>query len=292
MIKNAMVYQVNAPIYAQELNELLSTLTFTPPSGFVPESSGFEPYEPDLELAHEENGVILLRVRTDKKIVPASAVKEAVKEKAEAIERTQGYRPGRAQMREIKADVVDELVSKALASTTRTAVYIYEDRLVIDTTSANRASLILGLLAKAMQAFPITLINTEMSPARAMTGWLTNGNAPEGFTLDDEAEMLSSDESGARVKWVRQWVDAAHANEHHAEGKECVRLAMTWRDKISFVLTHGGVIARIKFLDVVKEQAAQGVDACLSADVALYMTELRQLIDDLELALGGVSAPF
>lgn len=291
MLKNAITYQVTSTVDVAELNSEISTLRFSPPEGFVAESSGFEPYQPDLDLAHEENGVILLCVRTDKKMVPASAVKEAVKEKAAAIEQTQGYKPGRAQLREIKEDVTDDLVSRALAATTRTFVYLYSDRLVIDTSSAKRAELIMGLFSKALDHFPFALISTETSPASAMTQWLTD-DAPEGFSLDDEAEMLSSGESGARVKWTRQMVDAAHASEHHAEGKECVRLAMTWEDKISFVFTQGGLITRIKFLDLVNEQAETGADACLSADVALYLTELRQLIDRLENSLGGLRAPF
>ena len=67
---------------------------------------------------------------------------------------------------------------------------------------------------------------------------------------------------------------------------------MTWNGRVSFVLTEGMSIKKIKMLDVVLEQNTSGQaskddDGGFDADVAISTGELRQLIPDLIAALGG-----
>jgi len=68
------------------------------------------------------------------------------------------------------------------------------------------------------------------------------------------------------------------------------RLAMTWRDKISFVLTANMTIKRIVPLDVLKEDidiTSRSDDERFDGNVMLMTGELAQLFDDLTSALGG-----
>src|SRR3546814_12083135 len=76
----------------------------------------------------------------------------------------------------------------------------------------------------------------NQSPAGSMTTWRVDDEAPEGFTIDNEVEMKSTSETGASVRWLNQTVDAQAAREHVQQGKQCVRMAMTWSDKWSFVV--------------------------------------------------------
>ena len=63
---------------------------------------------------------------------------------------------------------------------------------------------------------------------------------------------------------------------------------MTWASRVSFVLTEALTLKKIKLLDVVLEGAPQSEgDDHFDADMALVTGELRQLIPELIVALGG-----
>ena len=64
------------------------------------------------------------------------------------------------------------------------------------------------------------------------------------------------------------------------------KLAMSWDDRVSFVLTEGLQLKKIAFQDTVFEGQKQD-DAGFDADVAIATGELSKLIPDLILALGG-----
>ena len=73
-------------------------------------------------------------------------------------------------------------------------------------------------------------------------------------------------------------------------GKVPTRLAMTWSDRVSFVLTEAMQLKKIAFLESVFEGSASpadGKDDNYDADVAIATGELSQLIPDLLEALGG-----
>ena len=76
---------------------------------------------------------------------------------------------------------------------------------------------------------------------------------------------------------------------HIKQGKQCTRLAMTWTDKISFVLTESLAIKSVKPLDVMKENDAVTRDdnERFDNDMLLMTGELNQLLADVVASLGG-----
>ena len=78
--------------------------------------------------------------------------------------------------------------------------------------------------------------------------------------------------------------------QHIAAGKVVTRLAMTWGDKISFLLNEKLQIKRLTFLDILKESAdsqAENEDERFDLDFTLMTGEVARLLDDLLEALGG-----
>jgi len=147
-----------------------------------------------------------------------------------------------------------------------------------------------GMLFKAIDPLPVVGLQVNLSPVAAMTEWLATDTAPAGFTVDQEIELQSSSESKATVRYVRHPLDPEDLRRHIAAGKRCTRLAMTWNDRVSFVLTDALAVKRVNPLDVIKEQA----DATLhdenerfDADFALMAGELAGLMAELTEALGG-----
>ena len=66
--------------------------------------------------------------------------------------------------------------------------------------------------------------------------------------------------------------------------------ALTWNDRLSFVLTERFEIKRLAFLDLIKEEAekaAEHADEQFDADFTLMTGELSRFLPALVEALGG-----
>jgi len=102
--------------------------------------------------------------------------------------------------------------------------------------------------------------------------------------------LRSSDQGGATVRYVGHALEANDMRRHIEAGKQCMRLAMTWNDRISFVLTPSLTIKRVTPLDVIKEATdptAQNDDERFDSDVTLMTGELARMLTDLVDILGG-----
>ncbi|HEY8102079.1 MAG TPA: recombination-associated protein RdgC [Burkholderiaceae bacterium] len=285
----------NWKLSADELKEALATQAFAACSSIEMTSTGWAPPCEGGELVHSVGRQMLLALCTEKKLLPTSVIREFAKSRATEIEEQQGYKPGRKQMKEIKEDVTDELLPRAFSIKRSTRVWIdpVNGWLAIDTSSATRAQEVMTYLIKALaDRFPGKLLYSKTPPQIAMTCWLSEDAAPGGFTIDDQIELSSSGEAKGKVKYVKLSVEAADIQKHITGGKHCTQLALTWNDKVSFVLTDTLTIKRIAPLDILKESntgytsdEAEKFDA----DFTLMTSELSLLIAHLVDALGGIA---
>ena len=163
--------------------------------------------------------------------------------------------------------------------------------LLTDAGSQAKADEVMTWLIKAVDGLVVQLVNTQTSPAVAMSTWLSTQEAPPDFSVDRECELKAADESRAVVRYTRHALDTEEVSQHIAMGKVPTRLALTWSDRVSFVLTEALQLKKIAFLETVFEGAAaspaDGKDDNFDADVAIATGELRKLIPDLLEALGG-----
>ena len=77
--------------------------------------------------------------------------------------------------------------------------------------------------------------------------------------------------------------------QHIAAGKVPTQLALTWNDRISFVLTETAQIKKLKLLDLVLDgvQAGGKDDDGFDTDAAILTGELTAMLPELLEALGG-----
>ncbi|CAH2791873.1 MAG: DNA recombination-dependent growth factor RdgC [uncultured Paraburkholderia sp.] len=136
---------------------------------------------------------------------------------------------------------------------TRVCINCRNGWLVIDAASQAVANEVRGLLVKSIDQLPLGTVRVAQSPVAAMTDWLLSGEGPAGFSLDQDIELRSPAEGNATVRYVGHTLDADDMRRHIKAGKQCMRPAMTWNDRISFVLTPSLTIKRIVPLDVLKE---------------------------------------
>ena len=142
-------------------------------------------------------------------------------------------------------------------------------------------------MIEALAGLSLALLDTQTSPQAAMAHWLSTQEAPAGFSIDRECELKSADEEKAVVRYARHPLDIEEIQAHIAAGKLPTKLALSWDDRLSFLLTEGLQIKKLVFLDT----ASQGTtdEGGFDADVALATGELCQFIPELIAALGGES---
>ncbi|MHA6897275.1 recombination-associated protein RdgC [Ralstonia pseudosolanacearum] len=292
--KNLQLHRLPAPwaVTPDQLEQWLAPHAFQPGNSVEKQRSGWASPRDDGALVYSINRQMLLMFRTEKKLLPASVINQVTKARALEVEEQQGFKPGRKQLRELKEQVTDELLPRAFAIRRDTRVWIDTANgwLVIDAASQTLADEVRGLLVKSIDQLPLASVRVALSPVAAMTDWLLSGEAPGGFTVDQDAELRSSGEGGATVRYVGHALDADDMRRHIEAGKQCMRLAMTWDDRVSFVLTPSLTIKRVTPLDVIKEAAdptAQNDDERFESDVTLMTGELGRMLTDLVDILGG-----
>lgn len=293
--RNALVYRLSAVWEAEAdgVEERLQRLAFTPGLAGDGQSLGWVPAMEGEGLAHRVGQHWLLTMRAEKKLLPASVINQFTRLRAKELEEEQGFKPGRKQMRELKERVTEELLPKAFSIFRDTRVWIdpVGRWVVVDTTAPARADEIIGLLKKSLDDLPLAPLKLQHSPAQAMTAWLLENEVPGPFSIDDDSELKDTGESRAAVRYVRQQVDADTVQRHLKEGKQCTRLALTWRDRVSFVLTETAALKRLGPLDVVRE-GREGLDEgdarqVFDAEFMLMAGEMSGLLADLLDVLGG-----
>jgi recombination associated protein RdgC len=297
MFKNLLIYRINPEWQPSGLSLIaaeaeLSRQRFQPCAPSQPSSCGWvEPcgmaYSP---LVERVAGQWHLRLKTETKLLPAAVVKRRADEMAAAIEKETGRKPARKQLKTLREEATLELLPKAFTREGVVRVWISPDDrwLALDCTSAARAEDAVTLLVKALPGFAITPIQTQAAPSDAMAMWLSDGEAPQGFTVDQDCELKEAADKKGGVRYVGQDLGAKEVQEHLHAGKKPTRLTLTWKGRVSFVLTETLQLKRLNF-DVVSARSTTPKDEdVFSADAALFTGETKQLLADLVEAMGGL----
>lgn len=293
--RNLIVYRIPLgwDITADALDERLRPRAFVPASSIEETSAGWvAPREGGHSLVHEVQGQWLLALRQEKKLLPAKVIAQVLRQRAEQVEEAEGFKPGRKRMKELKEQVRDELLPRAfsLSSDTRAWIDRANGWLVVDAASAGRAEELHELLGRCLDGFPVRPLKVSASLSGAMTAWLQADEPPPGFTVDQDVELKARG-GKATVRYANQSLEQDEIARHVQAGKECTRLALTWADRVSFLLTDRLEIRRLRPLDVLKEGAGEagdlGADERFDSDMMLMTGELARLLADLVEALGG-----
>jgi recombination associated protein RdgC len=292
--KNLVVYRLPEgwSADADDLDRKLAHEALQACGGFQMESRGWVcPHEDGLFL-HRQNRQWLFGLGEEQKLLPASVVRQEAQTRADDMARQQAHPVSRKQMRDLKAQVLNELLPRALVRRRTTHAWIdsASNWLVIDTAGEAKAEQFMEVLRRTDEGFPARRLETERSPASAMSQWLIQGEVPGAFTIDQDLELRAADGSKATVRYVRHSLEGKEIRDHINGGKTVVKLGLTWNDRISFVLTEQLQVKRITFLDILKREADAEVeddDQQFEIDFALMTGELELLLADLTKALGG-----
>ncbi|WP_096696401.1 recombination-associated protein RdgC [Polaromonas sp. AER18D-145] len=285
----------------EALEEALQAARFMPCGTTQAESSGWVPPRGNKStvLAESVGPQLILRLCTERRPLPASAVKDAVEQRIEKYKQETGHeRVGARIKKEFKEEAILDLLPRAFTKRSSTTLWVdpVNKFLVVDSGSLTGADKVVSQLLEALSGIPgsgaglmARPVQTTMAAAIAMAHWLASREAPVGFTIDRDCELKMPDDQKSTVRYSRHTLEIDEVAEHIAAGKVPTQLAMTWNDRVSFVLTDMAQIRKLKLLDVVLEgmQDKGKDDDGFDADAAIVTGELSALIPDLLEALGG-----
>jgi recombination associated protein RdgC len=297
MFKNALIFRItqwDASAVAT-LEERLVRSRFTECGATQAESAGWIQPRGDKHSALMETvgGQLIFRLCIERKSVPSSAVALQLEQRLDKAEQETGRRPKGKLAKELKEDIVQELLPRAFPKRASTLIWVAPQAgwVVVNSASMKAADRITTLLIETLGGgLALQALQTQTSPAVAMAQWLQTKESPAGFTIDRECELKQPDSEKSTVRYARHTLDIDEVAEHIAQGKLPTQVAMTWSDRVSFILTEGLALKKIKLLDVVLENTASSSgkdDGGFEADIAISTGELSTLIPDLLSALGG-----
>ncbi len=292
--KNLMVYRLPAgwSLSAAELEARLERHALQPCSPFEMLSRGWVAPAQSCRLVHTVNQQLLVALGVNQKLLPASIIRQEAAVRAQALAESQGFPVGRRQMRELKMKVTEELRARAFTRRRSTRAWIDPGAgwCVVDAASPAKAEEVIEALRDALDSFPVQPLDTQRTPHTSMAAWLTHGNAPGRFSIDQDLELQSADKSKALIRYTRHPLEGAEIRSHLSAGKYPTRLGLTWNDRIAFVLTEKLQIKRLEFLEMTRETAGESqIDAAEQFDIdfTVMCGELAKLLDELVQSLGG-----
>lgn len=161
LIKSAIIYAVELPGIS-DMEKHLSEAKFNPLSELEEKSAGFVP---------DANGVFVpsfvggycFTLRLDEKIIPASAINQALQDKIKEIEESEERKVRGKERARLKDEVVFSLLPKAFAKTTMVPCFYRPlDKILIVATSSKRsADVVTGKLIRAIGSVKASTIHID-----------------------------------------------------------------------------------------------------------------------------------
>jgi recombination associated protein RdgC len=245
------------------------------------------------QLVHAANGFMMLCGKKEEKVLPTAVVNEMLQEKIGEIEDREARKLSKKERTTLKDELIFELLPKAFRFSRKTYAYIDPKGgwLLIDSASAKSAEDLLSNLRKCLGSLPAIPLNTIDKPSVNMTQWLLTQETPEDLTIEDECELRALQEEGGIIRCKKHDLSVPEIKNHLDTGKQVIKLAVNWAGRIAFVLDEHLALKRLRFLDMVQEQAADidtgSAAERFDADFTIMTGELAELLPRLTAWFGG-----
>ncbi|MET0123235.1 MAG: recombination-associated protein RdgC [Candidatus Thiodiazotropha sp. 6PLUC9] len=246
-------------------------------------------------LVHEIAGCQMICARQEEKLLPSTVIKEIMEEKLAEIELEEGRKVGRKERTELREDIFQQLLPQAFSRHTRQYAMIDKQQgwILVDASSANKAEALITLLRDTLGSLPVKPLESATAPTYVMTEWLKRPGQHKNFSLSDSCELQDRSDEASILRCKGQDLTADEILAHLEAGKDVVKLAVEWDERISCLIESDLSIKRLRFLDLLQEQAADNqieteADA-FDSHFTLMSLEFRRLLPELFELFGGVA---
>jgi len=295
--KNLAIYRLTESfsLTPTELEEKLDAMRFKPCTGHSEFSYGWTaPLGRSSEqLIHQANGFIMLCATKEEKVLPSSVINEMVADTVAEKEEQEARKLPKKERTDIKDEIIFELLPRAFSFSKKTYAYIDPKGgwLIVDSASAKKAEDLISFLRKNLGSLPVVPVSTKEKPVSTMTQWLLKNESPADILVEDECELRAPEESGGIIRCKRQDLAAPEIKNHLDTGKQVIKLALSWSDRLAFVLDENLSVKRLKFLDLIQDQVADtesdSAEEQFDVDFTIMSQELSGFLPRLLDLFGG-----
>jgi recombination associated protein RdgC len=290
--KNLRIYNIEFDLVVP-LEAALNAHKFVPCGNLDVSRYGFVPPLGDhgVGLIHITNGCIMICAKHQEKVFPGAVIKSALEEKIKEL-KAQGYTPGRKERQDLKDEIIFSLLPRAFVRDRLDFAYIdtKEQRLIVNAASAKRAESLIHVLRLAIGSLKCTPFECDRGAESLLTEWVRQGYADAPFALGEECE-LKAPKDGRTIRAKKEDLSSDEIRAHLAAGLNVQKSALLWGEELTFVLGPDLSINRLKFQDVLREQAgdrkAESVEEEFDTTFFIMSETLRWFVKDLAGALGG-----
>ena len=296
MFRNLRLYRLHNdwPESEDELSNQLKNVPFKPCGSFTERSSGWEAPSAEIpdSLARRVGGADLIRLRSQTRLLPPAVINEVLEDRLNEFKSRTQRTPSRKEKRDLKDEVISELMPKALLKSDRIwGMYLIAEKLIIvDTASEVQAERFLDQLRAAFGSLQITPLAFQDSLSKLMTS-VFQGGGPPAFEASRECRMQDPSHGSAWVNWMDVDLSDPSVQKHVTEGFVVDRLGLGFESIVSFVISQDAVIRKFKFQELDGVDAEIGTDesplAKLDAEFVLFSGMLQRLMLALKKQLRG-----
>lgn len=292
---NIFVYRLldwDSGYSAEQLNQRMKKFILQQCSGFDTITKGWvHPNDKESDcLSYQDNGYILFCLGVQKKLLPSQVVKQELKTRSDKYYLEVGRKLGRKQTKELKELITEELLPRAFTVQRNNYGWIsLKNKLVVvEASSQTVADDFINLLGKSFESFSCTFMRTAITPKNAMKEWVLSGSLKHRFSIDDYCELRGAGDKSC-IRFENQTFEGSEIATYLKSGMEISKLALTWNDRLSFVLSSNFQLKKITILDVTRSDNETEEHDEFASNFSLITAEYTSAILELVEALGGES---
>jgi len=266
--KQVQLFQLDDSInyvFLEGLEENLQALAFRACMPSMPHSMGWvAPVESDEAEGEEEcadplvrtiNGYSMLCLQIEEKILPAAVIRQELDDTIKQIEAAEGRKLGAKHKFSLKEEVTMTLLPRAFSKLNRLYAYIdiKNHWLVLGTANAKKAEQFLSIFKKSVteSIYPIKVKNLSAT----MTNWLKHQDYPSHFAVEKACVLQDPKQENRVIRCKQQDLFVTGIQSLIKDGCEAMQLAMSWQDRVNFVLSHDFSLNGIQFQDELLAEA-------------------------------------
>jgi recombination associated protein RdgC len=259
--KQLQLFQLTGsyPRSIEELLENVELLIFQPCLPSMNVSIGWvSPLdEEDGPLLRSINGCIMFCLQIQEKILPSIVVRQELENKVKQMEASQDRKVRQKEKLSLKDEITMTLLPRAFSKFTK--VYGYIDTknnwLVIGSSSSNKIEQFISLFRKSVTEEVKSIEVEKLSPI--LTSWLKSQQYPSTLAVEKTCLLQDVEQQNRTIRCRHQNLFAPSIQELIKDGCEVKQLALSWQDRIEFILHEDFSLQSIKFQDEIKEQAKE-----------------------------------
>lgn len=271
---------------SEVLEEKLEPLSFTSCLPSMWQSLGWvAPVEDDKLLVRLINGYAMLCLQVEEKILPATVIRQELSEAIKEIEASENRKLRPKEKYALKDEIIMTLLPRAFSKFTK--IYAYIDTknhwLVLGTANPKKTEQFISIFKKSIddKIYPIDIKKLSST----MTHWLKHQSYPSSFSVEKACVLQDPSQENRVIRCKQQDLFASGIQSLIKDGCEAIQLALSWQDKVNFVLASDFSLSSIQFQDEiiaqVKEMEPETNQQQFDADFLIMTEMLGSLLKDL-----------